>query len=302
MPKRSNDFQKLIAFIEQEFAPYDVQVTESAMVPDLVNAVEREIDVLIEGTVGDHTVSIGVECRDRKKKGDVTWIDEIIGKYQHLPIHKRVAVSKIGFTKTAVAKADKHNIQTLTFENALKNDWLKDYVRVVDWMMEGRRLIYKRAGFEFADSHIPEDFDGTSILRSENGRILGPAQDLVDWLYSSPPIIEKAIEHEMDKMRDQFKAGINVGRLQIEIGSNFIYESGQGVQYPIRRILVDIECRVEKIKPGYNEYIYNKKYVALAKAKPQDNPTKFSVAVVKEDKAEDTDFRWFFSLDQKSIE
>lgn len=80
-----------------------------------------------------------------------------------------------------------------------------------------------------------------------------------------------------------------------------IYESAEGIRYPIRRVIVDVECRVEKVKPKFDEHIYNRKYVALAKARFKDAPVNLSVAVVQEDDAKNKDFKWFFSSNQEIV-
>ncbi len=54
MPKRTNDFQKLVRLIQQAFAPKGATVTESAMepVPGFKNP--REIDILVQTQVGPY--------------------------------------------------------------------------------------------------------------------------------------------------------------------------------------------------------------------------------------------------------
>ena len=97
MPKRTNDFQSLIALIERQLAPEGAQVTESKLLKDILTGEEREVDTVIETKVSGHTITIGIECRDRDRRADVEWIDQLLGKYQNLPVHKIIAVSRSGF-------------------------------------------------------------------------------------------------------------------------------------------------------------------------------------------------------------
>jgi len=125
MPQRSNDFQRLVALIEGQLASDETAVTESKLVLDTAG-IEREIDISIEGALGGHAVSIAVETRDRSRPADVTWIDDLVGKYRHLPIDKVVAVSRLGFTSNALsgaAASTAPRIETLTLEEALETDW-----------------------------------------------------------------------------------------------------------------------------------------------------------------------------------
>lgn len=114
MPPRSNEFQAMIAAIEAALAPYGAKVTESKMVPERHSGRLREIDVAIDSSVGSHEVMIGIECRDHQRTSDVEWLDQIIGKYLNLDVHKIVAVSKSGFTEGAHVKAKEHGVETRT--------------------------------------------------------------------------------------------------------------------------------------------------------------------------------------------
>ena len=125
MPKRSNDFQKMVTQIETQLVSGEGYVTESKMVWDSIDEMEREIDIVIETEIGGHAVTIGIECRDRSRPADVTWVDEMIGKHRNLDLGKSVLVSRSGFTKSARTKATNNNIDTYTFEKSLDVDWAK---------------------------------------------------------------------------------------------------------------------------------------------------------------------------------
>lgn len=123
MPKRTDDFQKLIALLEKQLAPDGGVVTESKMVDDLVLGVPREIDVHIEVDLGIHRVCIGVECRDRSRPAGIEWVEEVISKYQNLPVDKVVLVSRSGFTTSALRKAMNAHITTLTLAQVSNVEW-----------------------------------------------------------------------------------------------------------------------------------------------------------------------------------
>lgn len=123
MPKRTNDFQSLIAHIYEQLRPTGAQVTESAMVKDEDTGELREIDVLIDCAVGGHPMKIAIECRDRSRKESVSWIEELIGKQRALHINKMIAVSSKGFTGTAERKAKRNGIEAHSLIDAEKIDW-----------------------------------------------------------------------------------------------------------------------------------------------------------------------------------
>lgn len=302
MPKRSNDFQKLITFIEKEFSPESIEVVESALLRESISDVEREVDILIQGEINGYQISIGVECRDRKRKADLTWIDEIIGKYQHLPIDRKVAISKCGFTKTALDKAVKYNIETLTLEEAFETDWIETVVRIASWQMEGRKLVYNSLGFKFCEDtkSPPKDVSELDVLYDKEGGAIGKIQGLKEWIIETPPLIESAIKKEVDKMRPLFTEGLNVSQINLNIPADLTYKSSNGVDYNVVAIIVNVECRVEIIKPVISEYKLKDKYVAMTKAIFNDAPVEVTAAAINMG-TENSEFKMFFSSNQEIV-
>jgi hypothetical protein len=130
MPKRSNDFQRLVKVIYDAMSGVDgVMVTESAMLSE-PDGTRREIDILLERTVADVLVRLAVECRDRSRKSDVDWIDGLIGKFKNLKIEKVIAVCRRGFSSAAIAKAHANNIEIRVLEECLAHNWSNEFVRL----------------------------------------------------------------------------------------------------------------------------------------------------------------------------
>lgn len=117
MPARTNDFQKLIFLVKHNLAG-EATVTESKMLPDLVAGDQVEVDVCVEGWVGDDRVNVCVECRDRSRKADKNWIHEMKAKHDRLLTNVLVLASSKGFTKKALELARSYGIQTVTLEEA----------------------------------------------------------------------------------------------------------------------------------------------------------------------------------------
>ena len=88
MPKRTNDFQALIALVERPLAASGVRVVESEMLADRLTGEPREVDVCVHATVSGKDVTLALECRDHKRKADQIWIDTLRGKYANLPVDK----------------------------------------------------------------------------------------------------------------------------------------------------------------------------------------------------------------------
>lgn len=124
MPKRSNQFQKIVTYIADQLAPLDATVKESVELPETgMSGVFREIDTLIEVGAGLTRVRVAVESRERSRKGDIQWVDDLIGKYALLPIDRVLAVSNTGFSPAAKLKAEVHNIELLSPQDVTSTDW-----------------------------------------------------------------------------------------------------------------------------------------------------------------------------------
>jgi len=121
MPKRSNEFQRLIHDIHRQLHER-ATVTESRMLPDRRGGPPREVDVVIDDTSGQYPIVIGVECIDRKRPADKTWVEQMGAKHENLT-DKLVLISRAGFWKTATDEARRRNIIALGIEEAFRADW-----------------------------------------------------------------------------------------------------------------------------------------------------------------------------------
>jgi hypothetical protein len=113
MPKRTNEFQKLV-FLVKKHAANGATVTESKLLRDGITGAEREVDVCIESVVAGHQVTVSLECRDRGRKADVQWVEEMKAKHERLPTNALVLVSKLGFTREAMLVAKSYGIEVIS--------------------------------------------------------------------------------------------------------------------------------------------------------------------------------------------
>lgn len=116
MPKRTNDFQRLVYLVRVNLAD-GAAVTESKMLEDRVTRTMREVDVCIEGSVGGQHVIVSVECRDHQRVADVTWVEQMKTKHDRLPTNALILASRAGFTPEAREVARLYGIQTFTLQD-----------------------------------------------------------------------------------------------------------------------------------------------------------------------------------------
>jgi hypothetical protein len=122
MPRRTKAFQKLIASLEQAIAGNGGTVEESVLLTN-AHGEEQEVDVLLTYPVPGRVFREALECRDYKRAQTVEWIQQLIGKYQSLPVDRKTAVSSTTFSRKARALAARNGINVVTLEKALQWDW-----------------------------------------------------------------------------------------------------------------------------------------------------------------------------------
>lgn len=122
MPQRTNPFQQLTASILATVHSPEYIIEESVLEVTKKTGLPREIDIKITEKVNPKN-KILVECRDHKRKQDVSWIDGLDGKAHSLGFKKIVAVSSSGFYKTAIKEAASRGIETLHLKGAEKIEW-----------------------------------------------------------------------------------------------------------------------------------------------------------------------------------
>lgn len=115
MPRRTNDFQRLVAEIHKHAG--DAVITESAMLPDSVTGSSREVDIYATGQGSTSSEATSIECRDRRRPADVTWVDEMLGKHARLPTDRLVLASRSSFTREAARVADHYGVEHVDFKD-----------------------------------------------------------------------------------------------------------------------------------------------------------------------------------------
>lgn len=161
MPKRTNDFQELVACVQGALAPAGAKVTSSAERKGAAPGL-REIDVLIEAPVGPYLVKIAVEARDHKRKLTKQDIDSYYGKYRargNPYVDRIVVVSRSGFTKPAQELAAlEESIDLFTLEEALRLDWAAQCSPKNSYFFYPRLVAY-------SIPDLPPDIDETAFKR-----------------------------------------------------------------------------------------------------------------------------------------
>jgi hypothetical protein len=89
----------LASNIEATLAPSGARVKSPDRIRDKIAGQYREVDASIRYKVGSVDLLITVECRDRSRLEDVTWIEQIATKQAHIGAARTIAVSSKGFSR-----------------------------------------------------------------------------------------------------------------------------------------------------------------------------------------------------------
>jgi len=205
MPKRSNEFQRVVYSIQRALAPKGAKVTESYMTSDGIT--DREVDVLIEGKYGQYRLKIAVEAKDHARPLSVVDIESLIGKYQSgtgLKVNKIVVVSKSGFSRAAKEKADRADIELLTLKEATEVEW-SSYLKSERYLVRAfrpphARLITARTEQDFATDLGREEWQ---VFCEKCGRAHGSlgifSDNLLSEVFFENPEKGKAFLNEVKK-------------------------------------------------------------------------------------------------------
>lgn len=117
--KKFKEFELLTKKIYEKLGDYSIQ--HDVKLPGKDG--NRQIDILIEGSIGPSSIRMIVECKDYKGKLNVTKVDELHSKMQDVNANVAVLVSAKGFSGTAIRKAKRLGIKLCTAHEALSDNW-----------------------------------------------------------------------------------------------------------------------------------------------------------------------------------
>ena len=104
------EFERLVARIEADAGPHGLIVTSPDRIRCKITGRLREVDASVRAKVGTSTVLLTLECRKRRPKQDVTWIEQLATKRDSIGAARTIAVSSAGFSADAETVARHHGI------------------------------------------------------------------------------------------------------------------------------------------------------------------------------------------------
>jgi hypothetical protein len=281
MPKLGKPFELVVSDVVKEMDPNaTVHQGEWVVGPDG----ERELDVIVEGTVDDGKRRIQIECRDYNPEGrpiGIAHIDALESKHRDLKMDVSFLCSNAGFSADAIRKAKRVGIGLI---GVLRQDDPRIRYRVVDEIYIRRVDFVENSAeinFDFLDKLPPQ-----GNLRCEEIKFDG--QPVFDWLLHRLQLFVAAnpIVKGMHSLKFRFKRPIN-----LDLPFGVVRTSGVRIQFKLvggwfaQRIEIDATSglyswirRAILLGPGqtsvsYKDVKFGQGGVPI-KCPPDFNPTK----------------------------
>jgi len=172
----------------------------------LVTGTNREVDICIESSVGGHAVTICLECRDRKRKADVTWVEEMKSKHERLSTNALVLISSSGFTAEAKKVAKIYGFELLTLEEVNQES--------IDKLFGNLAALWSKV-FSLSPTKVVVGIAQTGDLPPENiatfpdncvytgkGETIGSLKEIID-----PVLKSQSVAEELGKMGEEIHKG-----------------------------------------------------------------------------------------------
>lgn len=226
MARKGRDLERLISILERGLASSDLIIQSPDYLDDQVTGGKREVDVSIREKNKTESILMVLECRDRRMKDDVTWIEQLHTKAKDIGVPKVVAVSSSGFSGGARLKAKHYGIELRTIEE-ISNENLENWIipssltSIVQYhSIVSMTLITDNSIFEsvtIAFSPTTKYFRTGNILLSPNDFF-----NRIENVSSYWPSYS-GIEHKVIK---PFKFDLRKYNVEIEVNSNWVKIDG----------------------------------------------------------------------------
>ena len=244
MPKRSNEFQRVVYLIKICLANGAV-VTESDMLRDRHTGDEREVDTTIRGSVGGDEMVVSVECVGQSRPADVGWVERMVGKHSALPTNLLVLASRSGFSQTALRAAESAGATTVSLDETPQAVEAKLRDRVSGLRMLSYRLAIRNvsmdvvatAGRRNRVSALPDN-----NVYLEDGSDVGDLASVVKSVLSLRQIAQKVHEWRGKPLAECRTAMIELEPILVRDGVSqelFVYSTAEGALHRVLRIVVE---------------------------------------------------------------
>ena len=115
-------FEKLVVRIEETLGTKGAVIRSPDRIRSLITNRTREVDASIRTKIGSAEILVTVECRRRKGKQNVTWLEQLACKKQAIGAARTIAVSASAFSSDAVRAAKHYGIDLRVLRDITDDD------------------------------------------------------------------------------------------------------------------------------------------------------------------------------------
>lgn len=156
--------------------------------------------MLIRIKEGPREIRVAIECRRRKHKSDVRWVEELVGKRNNLGIDHMVAVSASPFTPEAKDCAAIYHIELMELSEFYDTDWTpwlecSQLVQIERGLGEGNVQLFGDHGQPIT---LPDTDANAPLFRNEKGEMLS---FITVWNNNSQPFYAQLVPNAPPETR-----------------------------------------------------------------------------------------------------
>lgn len=245
MSKAWKEFERFVARVEALLAPANATVKSPDRIREVATQRLREVDGSIRFKLGTAPILITLECREKARVQDQTWIEQLVTKKESVGAAKTIAVSSKGMSAPAVELARRKGIETRVMHE-LNDDIIRQWISNLNWGIYHTRWRILRLRITLADGtrthneiqHACRCFRGADAANQRvfKHAILGEcsANELVNELVCIKGMSESGLDLPFDG-NDYFRgiaANYATGSLSLRNGAESV---------PVRRVAFDVE-------------------------------------------------------------
>jgi hypothetical protein len=248
--KSGSLFEALIACIQQS-VHNRANIETNKKLKDVDTGKLRQIDISLRLSDGPTEFFAMIEVRDHSRPVGAPYIGEISDKRRSVRADAAFIVSRSGFTKSALTKAEKLGIRALTYDEATNADW-SNWLQCKTMSVYARKYDSVKLVFaEFGSNHILnlssenkqifKNNKNAKILKTIDGAPFISFPELINRIINS--IVEQIFkEVPLDGTHQQRSVVISEGQLAPPL----YIEGADGQLRRIGKMRLDISCYLEE--------------------------------------------------------
>jgi hypothetical protein len=244
MPRKGRGTELVLKELESLTLRDQAEIKSPDYIIDVVTRRPREVDISIRHKMGTHKFLTVIECRDRKEKEDVTWIEQIVTKTKNIQANRVIAVSTSGFTSGAKDLAQHENIVLRTLRDFKANEtteWMDtNTFEALEKMVMLRDIYIQLVQVDLKDKNKAKNYEANYKLELNK-------KEFKESLTGSYVNLLEIINNENN---DFFFNDLNIGipvikkmRLTFTPENRYLFKFEDRI-YHIKYIDVEMECSI----------------------------------------------------------